>query len=301
MPVVALSVRTPSARSRATAAEIRRGVARRAHRLGQAGAARVEPEVAHLLVDAQRAAHAGAREPATGHQPGAMLGLADVREHAQPPRQVAARVDRHDRDPGADRPADRGAEARLRERDDEAVGMACDGLVDHRAHALEAVHVGRPVRDEHVHLAGGRLHPVADDRPERARRLPVRDDDDADRVAVAGVRAGADDRGLRARSAGHVDRGLANRRRLPASGREQREHQDRQDRRRRRQPTAARRPGGRVRCRRHAVTVVRSARAPAGSARAAWARRRWRPPTCRATRIALVATLPPDTRRLPRH
>src|SRR3954451_16539420 len=54
-----------------------------AHRLGEAGAARVEPDVADLLVDAQRAADAGGGEAPAGEHAGAVLGLADMGEDAE--------------------------------------------------------------------------------------------------------------------------------------------------------------------------------------------------------------------------
>ena len=93
-----------------------------------------------------------------------------------------------------------GAEPRLGQRDHEPVGPAGDGLVDELAHALERVDVGRAVGDQRVHLARGRLDAVADDRPERARRLAVGDDRDADLAALpAGPAPGGRGAGRRRR------------------------------------------------------------------------------------------------------
>src|SRR4051795_1096934 len=61
-----------------------RASAGRAHRLGEAGAARVEPDVADLLVDAQRGADAGGGEAPAGEHAGAVLGLAAVGQDPEP-------------------------------------------------------------------------------------------------------------------------------------------------------------------------------------------------------------------------
>ena len=183
-----------------TASAIRRGVAglwsstpstarappARAHGPGQAAAARVEALVADLLVDAQRPVRPGGGQPPAGLEPGALLGLADVGEDAEPAVDVAAGVDRDHRDA---RPAPRGgwrAPGRARGSRRRARRAAWRRLVDHGLHALHAVHVGRAVADDHVHLAGRGLDAVAHDGPERARRLPVRDHGDAH--AAAGAR-----------------------------------------------------------------------------------------------------------------
>ena len=112
--------------------------------------------------------------------------------------EVAAGVDRDDRDAGLHGAPDRRRQARLRDRDDEPVGLGRDRLVDQRAHPLERVDVGRLVVDEHVEPARGGVDAVADDRPELARGRAVRDDRDPHR-AVGGRRARRGRAGRRAR------------------------------------------------------------------------------------------------------
>ena len=78
-----------------------------------------------------------------------------------------------------------GASAGIGEGHHEPVRAAVDRLPDQRLHAREGVDVGRAVVDEHVELLGGGVDAVADDGPERARRLPVGHHGDADGVARA--------------------------------------------------------------------------------------------------------------------
>ena len=171
-------------RAQVVDAEDGRAPAHRAHRLGQARAAGVEAEVADLVVDAQRVPHArrrraaGPRRARRGARAGRRARDAELAREVAPELIVTTGILAFTARP------DRRAEPRLGQRDDEAVGLRGDRLGDHRLHAVEAVDVGRPVGDEHVHLARGGLDAVAHDRPERARRAAVGDHDDPDGVAA---------------------------------------------------------------------------------------------------------------------
>jgi hypothetical protein len=150
-----------------------RGAAGLLHRACEARAAPVQAEVADLVVDAQRGVRARPREPLAGLVARQLLRLADVRERARAARDLAARVDRDDRDPGVDGRADRRLELGAGDRDDEAVGPGGDRLLDQLAHRADVVDVRRAVGELDAHLPPRGLDPVAHDRPER-RSTPAR-------------------------------------------------------------------------------------------------------------------------------
>ena len=163
--------------------------------VAQAAAALVQAGVAVLLVDAQRVPHARARHPLAGLDARRVLGLADVREHAQLAELVAAGVDRDHGDVGLHRGLDRGLERRrVGQRDDQPVGPVGDRLVDVAPHALDREAVRRAVGDLDAGLAARLGDPALDGVPERVRGLAVGDEDDprgrdphAARLAVGGV------------------------------------------------------------------------------------------------------------------
>ena len=116
--------------------------------------------------------------------------------------------------------ADRRLELGAGDRDDEPVGPGGDRLLDQLAHRADVVDVRRAVGELDAHLPPRGLDPVAHDRPERARRLPVRDDPDAaPRLAAAGH-----GRLVGRRRLAHDDVGLAGLARA-AAARQQRECQ----------------------------------------------------------------------------
>ena len=130
------------------------------------------------LTHSARRTPGGGQAPA-GLEPRALLGLADVGQHAEAAVDVAAGVDRDDRDAGlAPRGGSRGARPGSGIETTSPSGRVATAWSIRAFMRVDAVDVGRAVADDHVHLPRRRLDAVAHDRPERARRLPVRDDGD---------------------------------------------------------------------------------------------------------------------------
>src|SRR3954465_10310345 len=83
---------------------------------------------------------------------------------------------------GAHAAGDGGRDRRLRDRDDQPIGLGRDRGVDQLAHPPRAVDVRRAVVDEQVERARGGVGAVADDRPELARGRAMGDDGDPHRA-----------------------------------------------------------------------------------------------------------------------
>ncbi len=180
-------------------------------------AAKRQRLVADLLVEADAVLDAGILHALAGAEPGLVLGLADVREHAEVLEDVRPGVHRDDRDAGRDGLLDRRPEGvGVGDRDDEAVRLLGDGSLDELRH-LDHVALGvrGAVVDGHAHVLGGLRDAVAHDTPEAVDGLSVGHDLDVDVLLrdqdALGVAAARTARGARRGIAGRSQQGRPHR------------------------------------------------------------------------------------------
>src|SRR6266487_2244611 len=159
--------------------------------VGEALAAQVERGVADLLVHAQRILDPGRPHALIALEASLVLSLADVGEDAEAPVDVAAGVDRHDRDAGCDRLLDRGPEGvRIGDRHHQAVRLGGHRRVDQPAHRHHVEGARRLVADGDAFVLGRLVNAILHDRPEGVGGLAVGHHGELEAGRLAGATRG---------------------------------------------------------------------------------------------------------------